>query len=727
MRPIDMRLAAVFLLALPLADGIPAAAQTQPAAPAGASSLPQGVDVAADSLEYDADQKVWIASGNVTVSDTGATLQADYMTIQTETQDVLARGHVIYKGEGRTWQGDELRYNLKTRMGDFGPFKAHSPPYYITAEDSKRVSTNQYLLSGVTLTTCAGDKPAFRIRAREATLTDGNKIRAKGVVMHLGPIPIFYLPALKRTLGPHPAFFQTIPGYSDRMGAFILGAYHYPVAEGVRGVTHLDLRSKRGVGVGQDLTWKSTNDTFSGDAQVYYANDQEPLEGPESEGRTEDNVDSDRYRLRLSHSQAFTPRDYLLANVDYLSDAYVEQDFFDEDFRDQVQPENRLTLTHRADKFTAAIQVNKRLNDFYENVDRVPELTLDVPTMRLGQTPAYYQSENSVAQLERVFPDGSKGVDYDSGRFDTAHQVSLPTRHFGFLNFIPRAGYRATYYSTTYEQGTETVTSFTTNDTGAVSAVTRTNRVALDVGSDTRSLFELGFENSLKGFKTWDDLLVLNGGDGLRHVAEPYLNYTYVPEPNLRPFELPQFDDIDRLDRRNDVQLGMRNKLQTRRSGRTVDLVDADIYTYYRFDPEETEEDFSDIIFDTELRLSDRFPIDFDGAFDTYEGEFSQFSTQMAYVMTDQSTASLEYRYRRDDQDLISGELVLFPNSKWSVRGYWRYDFELSELEEQTYFLQTRNSCMGYGLGFKQVDEDSQIWLQIWVLAFPGGQIKLGG
>ena len=45
-----------------------------------------------------------------------------------------------------------------------------------------------------------------------------------------------------------------------------------------------------------------------------------------------------------------------------------------------------------------------------------------------------------------MYPDGSAKEDYDAFRFDTSHRLYYPTKHFGWLNFIPRTGYRGTWY-----------------------------------------------------------------------------------------------------------------------------------------------------------------------------------------------------------------------------------------------------------------------------------------
>lgn len=724
------------------------------------------VDIEADSLEYLADRKLIVGTGNVIVREGGDLLQADYVTVKTDTRDVYARGNVLLRRGADVWQGDEMNYNLKTKEGDFGQFNAFVDPIHIRADSSRKMGENEVELKNVLITTCDGEDPDYSLRAREARLVNGERLKAKGVMLYYGAVPVMWMPRLERNLGKHERFWQFVPGFSSRNGAYLLSAYNYPVAKNVRGVTHIDPYSKKGVGLGQDFLWKSTNNvSWRGAFRSYYIDDQEPFRSDEEREREQELVDNERWRLKLEHNATLSDRDSFFSEVNYVSDPEMIKDFFDEEFRRSVQPENQVALTHRGDNFTAGLLLNKRLNDFFSNVDRLPELTLDAQQQPLGESGLFYQSQNSAAFLDRVFEESSDEEDYDAFRIDSGHLVSYPGKYLGFLTLTPRAGYRATYYSTTI--GTETVTNtiVQTDTNGIVSVTNEVTDIRSDLGADLRNVYELGLSASFKAFRAWDDLIVLGDGDGLRHVVEPYAIHTFIPEPNLTPEDLPQFDDVDEVDERHDIRLGLRNKLQTRRpasysmapltnlygSGvalpdvvseqrpatmpnyRVVDLVDANVYTFYRIEKEEDQEDFTDIFFDVSLRLAQRFPIDFDGRYDAYEGEFRTFNSEIAYIFNDMTSLSAEYRYKRDDQNQYALQAVLFPNARWSFQAYGRWDTENDGLQEQAYFIQRRSRCLGYGLGVRHIpnydgeDDDYRVWAQIWILAFPQTQPGIGG
>ena len=718
------------LLALALCHPQFAAAQKKDDSPASLADMVQsgGVDVQADELEYESDRRVMTGRGHVVIKHGVDTLTADFVTVDTVTQDATARGNVVIQREGTVWRGEEAKYNFKTRTGNFGGFDADMPPFHIKAKESQRTANGSFVLRNAKITTCDGDRPEFYMKAREVRITKNNRFRAKGVVFYLGPVPILYMPYVLKGLGEERTDIDLVPGYSSRLGAYLLTAYNYRINGGMTAATRLDYYGSRGPAVGQDFNWGDPRLTYRGGFKAYYVNDGSPMKG-----RTDDEVDefgdlvtSDRYRLKLFDTRSLSDRDYMMTDLNYLSDPVVVEDFFDNEYRNNVQPENRVSLGHRGDQYTAGLQINKRLNDFYDNVDRLPEATLDVPRMKLGETPLYYESGNSASFLSRLYPDGSDDEDYDAFRLDSSHMLYYPTKQFGFLSLIPRGGLRGTFYSYTYEDATVTNVISEVDTNGITHVTNRVETVRNDLGSDLRVLGELGFETSFKSFKVLTEEWMGRDDQGLRHIVEPYALYTFVPEPNITPENLPQFDEVDTLDKRNDVRFGVRNKLQTKRRTRVHDLVDADVWTTYRLDPDEDQHDFTDIYFDTELRLVDWFMVDFDGSYDEYENNISTFNTQLGLIFPDESRLSVEYRYADSTRDQIAAELRLFPNLRWSLDTYGRYAIDRSEFEEKSCFVTHKTSCVGWGLGFKQIDSDVQVWLQFWLLAFPKSSVNIG-
>lgn len=717
------------------ADAPAAVTADAPAVAQAERSLP--IDIEADRVEYRNNNKTAVLIGNAVVTQGESVFKADFISLDTETYEAHALGNIHVTHQGRIHTGEEFYYNFKSGEGDFGSFEMQQHPFFITAETSQRMTEGSYLVQNATLTTCEGDKPEFYIRSGDVEVVPDERIKARHVVLYYRGVPVFYLPVLSHDLDSTDTNLDVIPGYSDRMGAYLLTAYGYRLNEYVRGVTRLDIRSKRGLGVGQDFIWREReNNRWDGEFRVYYANDQEPYEAIDDEVRDEEMISEDRYRFKLRHRQNFTPADTLRVQSDYLSDPWVTEDFFDNEFRNNTQPENFAAYTHRDRQYTAGFEINSRVNDFYDNVNRLPEATFEVPTLQLGNTAFYYETRNSASYLERAFAEQREDAeDYDAMRIDTDHRVSFFSKHFGFLNLIPSVGYAATYYSSTVDRETSTnyvvsIEETTDEVTGEVSSETveeeQITTMVFDQGADVRNVFELGLDTSFKAFKVIHER-ARNGNDvGLRHVVEPRAEYTYVPEPNVLPANLYQFDTIDRRREINSIQLGIRNKLQTKRRGRVQDLVDFDLFTYYRLSTVDEQEDFSDIFFDLELRPVRGVFLDLECGFDPYETTFDRLDAQVALVAKDRSSLAFEYIHRDDERDVITSDLRLLPGRPVGYAGYVRYDFFDSDLEEHSHLLTLKSDCVGWGIGFRETGDELQLWFQVWLTAMPRGIVELG-
>jgi lipopolysaccharide assembly outer membrane protein LptD (OstA) len=716
--------------------GVTAAAEAAVAAAAGR------IDATADEMEYEEGTLWMVGRGHVVIRRGGATLFADYVRYNSATDEASAKGNVVLRrADGAVWRGQELAYNFRSGIGTFGAFEFESGVFRVFGEDSELAGVNQIRLRRVTITTCEKDDIEWCVRAGSATVTDERYVVARNAVFYLGGVPTMYVPWYRKDLHGD-GRLDFVPGYSSRLGPFLLTAYNYPVArlgEGrLKGVTHLNLYGERGFGLGQDFKWRATNDAWRGESRAFYIDDNKPYRSDkEREEREQYLTDPQRYRLRLDHVQTFTDRDTLYGRASYLSDPWVLRDFYRAEYEESPQPENRVVLSHRGEHSEASLLVNKRLNDFYDNVDRMPEASFLVRPIRLGDSPVYLESRSAASQLAAVAAEGSGREDYEATRLHTEETLYVPHKYFGFLTLVPRGVYRGTYYSKTLEDESSVTNLVSVVDTNTGETVTSEEVETLqpEAGSDFRNLYDLGLAASFKAFK------VLHEGEtawglGLRHVAEPHADYVYRPEPALRPDNLYTFDEIDTYDRLHQVTFGWRNEIQTRKHGGTVvhSLVDVDVYTTYLIEPDPGQDDFGPLVLDAELRPNDYFMMDVDARYDFYASTLQEFNTQAAIFGGNESRMAVEYRYRDQEQSLLTSELTLFPKAKWSVGAYARYEFEDSRLEEHSYFLRRRFDCVGLGAGFahepaydEEDEDDYRFWVQLWLLALPGTAVQLGG
>jgi lipopolysaccharide assembly outer membrane protein LptD (OstA) len=678
------------------------------------------IEADADQLDYDKVKGRITASGHVVITYGCDELRADRVLVNVNSGDAYALGNVVIKRGGQAdIKGTKIRYNFRTRVSSIDDPEVSVLPFHVVADKVTQSGRNEYVLHNAKVTTCKYKHPHshYHFKAKRVTVVPGEYIRTKGAVLSLGRVPVMYLPYWRHNLAEDSGF-RFLPGYRSRMGGYLLSSYYHRINSSLKAEHHIDYRSERGFALGEDLDWHTG--AGIGNLRLYYLNDDDPMDAADIADGLD--IDSRRYRIHLEHNQTFNERTQLLLQANYLSDPKVIEDFFNREYRHARQPETYASLSYRRDLYTVTALANVRLNDFYSNVNRLPELSLNFTRRQLGNSSFYYESHTSGAQLEKVWETGSINDDYSAVRFDTRHMIYQPRRYMGWLNFVPRAGYRGTYYS-------DTLTSITSNSvvtaTGTNSMETTTNSVTeiTNAAGQLRNMFEIGAEISFKAFKT------MNGG-AMRHIVEPYANYTFRMEPDVVPDELYQFDSIDGLDEVHQTLLGVRNKIQSKRNGRPHDLADINTFTTLNFNSDEDEDMFDKLYLDSDFYPADWLYINLYGIYGVSESELEEFNTRFNLVRDNIWKVRAEHRYRLDDSNLLTGTITVYPNIKWAFNVFGRYEFEDSRVQEQGGYIERKLDCIGMRLGgsvlpgFTRTDgtekeDEYRIMLSFWLTAFP--------
>ena len=734
----------LWILLCSAAEGGTAAAAASPLQGLSSAVTNEQVDINADELEYDRENFVVRARGNVVIRSGDDELRADSVVLNTATHEARAAGNVKFKRPGLEWAGERFTYNFTTRKWESASFESFMTPYHVRSTDSAAEDLEgggvAYVLHDATITTCSEPFPAYHyyLTAREVRIIPGDRLQAESVVVHAGPVPMFYLPYWSGSMTATRTGLRIAAGYRSSMGAYLLSTYRYELADGFEGATHLDYRTLRGVAVGQDVTWRTIDNKGRGGVYAYYLDDQGLSNGdyPSDSG-----VEPERYRFRVRHDQTLAARTYFKTEWNYLSDSYMLEDFYKREYSQSQEPENFATVVRSYDRSLVSLTARTQLNDFYTAVSRLPELEYDYFRNPIDDSGFYYESKSTASVLQKHFSETDGGEDYSALRADSSHYVYYPTKEFGFLSVVPRAGYRGTVFSKTKEDvtTTEVTTTVTTNTSSSggteVTSATTTNSVttAEERNAKYRSVVEVGLETSLKSFKAWRASWLGEEKD-FRHVLEPYANLTLMPEPSVKPDELYQFDEVDAIGKNYSGLFGVRNKIQEKRDGRPFDLIDLNLYTTYIFEQEYARDTLTNVVLKAQVRLLDRFPVDIDATWEPNTGVLTVLDTRVGYVDPNAWWILGEYLYEIDNIRLVSATLALQPNKTWDIATSGRYEMESSRLEEVGLSVTRNLDCMfiktglSYTPSYIQSDgtqhgDDYSVRLEIWLTAFPDVRI----
>lgn len=607
-----------------------------------------------------------------------------------ETKQVEAFGNVRILQGDQLWTSEHVRYNFDTHQMQAEQFRTGENPLFAAGDGLHGDITNKtYVASGAMLTADDIANPAVKIRAKRIKIIPGKKITASHATLYLGNVPVFYFPYYSRNIGPHANNLNALPGYRSLFGPFVLGTYTWWYNEQLDGVFHLDYREKRGPGIGPDVNY-NLGPWGQGTFRYYYTHDRDP-EADELGVA----IPEDRQRVWFSYSANPATNLYLKSLVRYESDLAVVRDFFEGEYRRNPQPNTYFEANKFWQNFSLDAYVQPRLNNFLETVERLPDIRLTGLRQQIGETPFYYESETSAGYYRRLFAENTgilgplPGPDYEAARADTFHQVLLPQTFFGWLNVTPRVGGRGTYYSDASGPGATTT-------------------------EETRGVFNTGAEVSFKASRLWPDVrsdtLDMNG---LRHIIEPSANYVYVPSPSeppqvlprfdyelpslrLLPIEYPDYNAIDSIDSQNVIRWGLHNKLQTKRKGQVVNLVNWDLYTDWRLKPNAGQTTFADLYSDLTFRPRNWLSFESITRYDINGGDWRMSFTTLTISPNETWSWRVGHYYLRDDfqpvptalgagSDILSSTLMYRLNENWGFRASHYYDIRQGRLQEQAY------------------------------------------
>jgi LPS-assembly protein len=645
--------------------------------------------VSPDFVEFDPETRITVVTNGIIVKYGGATLSARKARANERTGLVEAEGDVYLEHEGRIWRSDRMRYNFYSGEVLGSDFRTGQTPFFaegkVMAGDHK---AGVYVGREGSITTddYAGSA-GYKVRAKNIIIVPGEYVEATHAVLYLGKVPVFYFPYYRKSLKENANHISFTPGYRSLYGPFLLTAYNWYWDRQLEGVVHLDGRLKRGVGVGPDFKW--TLPKFGeGIFKSYYTHDLEPGEDP----FTGENIPENRYRVWAGHQVELRTNLTAKGLIRYQSDQFITRDFFESEYRENVQPNTFVEVNQRWSNFTLDVLAQPRVNDFFETVERLPDIKLTGLRQQIGVTPLYYESDSSVGYFRRKFAEDDTNNPYAAMRADTFHQITLPHTFFGWLTVAPRVGGRLTHYSEAHLEG----------------GVTEEHN---------RGVFNTGAEASFKVSRLWrEPKSKLFQIDGIRHILQPSVNYAFVPRPNVQPQELPQFDytvpttqllpitfpdfnAIDSIDAQNVVRLGLRNKIQTKRErrglGNVDNVVNWALYTDWRLDPNETQDSFSDIYSDADFRPFEWFTLTSEIRYDVNDGVLREANHIVTLTPNEIWAWQVGQRYLKNlpGGGPESGNNTFFHslyyrfNENWAARISHHFEGRDGVLEDQLYTI----------------------------------------
>ena len=504
---------------------------------------------------------------------------------QTVDVEIYTRGDMV--------KASRVSGNLSTGVIDITDFEARYKTFVCKAKSGTRKPSGEVSVKDAEISSCEyleTDEGHYSISCGEANIfpyasdsfgfngynpdVGDHSIWGYNCKLNVFGVPVLWVPMFYKPKDESPGLLQVRGGYSSDWGLYLGLSKKFQLSDYPFATTKLyvDLYAIRGVGYGDETvieTEYTKTDIFG-----YGLYDQKPYQTSDvQDGRL--TIPHARYDFRLSNVTHITPRLDFRGNFEITSDYYFRNDFFPDKFNADPEPATYAALEQQFDRLSTSLYIRPRVNNFYTAVEQLPGWRIDVPRQELFSN-IYYQGETSVSNMYMKWRDFDKPrttgnlVDpsnYNSFRLDTLHMFYYPFK-LDWLNLIPRSGFRMTGYqnsskTSVSEQDLQNMFAVNSPDGNSNAFVKNYDNKG---GSQYRFVGEFGLEANTKIYQSWQNTKnAFWNLDGMRHVFEPYVNYTYIPDPTVDRKNLYYFDDIDRIEQQNFVRLGMLNRLQTRR------------------------------------------------------------------------------------------------------------------------------------------------------------------
>lgn len=676
----------------------------------GAKKLEEPIVVNGDIVEYGAESQEVSATGNVEVIYKGSKLTCDKLVVNTQTKEGRAEGNARLDDENGVIVGDKILYNFQTKSGTIIDAGFRANPYFGKAQEVNKVSENEFVARSGFASTCSYDNPHYRIQSREIRVFPGDKIQTRHNVFKIGGVPIFYLPWYNHSLKDPLMHVQVMPGKRKEWGGYVLTAWRYNLTDYMDGRIYLDYRQKLGFAEGFGMNY-NTRVAGKGDLKFYYT-EEHPDDLPASMPQ-----DYERYLVRLRHKWEIDPRTLLTAELYKVGDDRRKYDslanflktYFYREFEKDSQPQSYVLLNHRFSYSSLDVLFLKRVNHWFDYVEKAPEIKYTMPNIRMGPTPFYFESQTMAASYNRKGTQVEPSTDeIDVSRFDTYNKISLPFK-LAFLTVTPYVADRFTLYDKEVEGNS----------------------------LPDRTVFYSGASINTKFYRIYNASSNFLGMDinGLRHIITPAVNYSYTHEPTVFWEKLKQIDSIDAITRGNVINLELANKLQTKRGNNSVDLLNCIFKTSYANQPKYGEKrgsSFSDFLVDLELMPYSWLRIDADATFkhsgsraDAGYNRFANVNYDVNFMFGKERSLGVGQRYERSGSNEITGSLLWRLNPKWKVKIYERYNLrptsELSGgLREQEYTISRDLHCWEMDVTYNiRKEEGHTLWCIFRLKAFP--------
>ena len=223
------------------------------------------VDITAKELNYNKEQNIYTAEGDVEMKEGTRRLNADFVLYNDTTKDAFAEGHVVFQDPGDVIHAERMSLNMVTQRGTIenGQVFMKTGNFSMNGNEIEKTGESSYLVHKGEFTTCGWDRPSWTFKAKEIQLTMGEYATARSSTFSIMGHKMLYLPwslfpvKTERQSGFLLPLFQL----SSRDGTIFRNAFYWAIAKDQDATFCLDWIEERGFKPSAEYRYWLTDNT----------------------------------------------------------------------------------------------------------------------------------------------------------------------------------------------------------------------------------------------------------------------------------------------------------------------------------------------------------------------------------------------------------------------------------------------------------------------------------
>ncbi|MBI4248757.1 MAG: LPS-assembly protein LptD, partial [Elusimicrobia bacterium] len=338
------------------------------------------IEFYSDSFDYQKSSSIVVLKGQVEVFDSTWTMRAEQVVIDLTSQRAQASGRVQISDGKSVLLGQNGYFDFAARESYVEEASGGYPPWIFKGR-FLRVRKSKFIYKHARFTSCAEENAHYHFTASRLTVFPDHYLLGSNIFLYLGPIPVFYLPVVYRSLSPKHLWVTRVrPGYDKRNGGQFQTATDFNLGPFAWTRLYLDYFQKEGIGSGLELNYRR-NDRLKGTLYGYHIH--------ETTSR------KDRWTFLGNHWQQLSPIYSAQGRLQILSDPQFNNLYFRSNaFRIAPQLDNSAAIVRQTPQSTLRLSVS-RLDmqnlaaDRFERADgKIPRLDFQsAPFQLFGLTP----------------------------------------------------------------------------------------------------------------------------------------------------------------------------------------------------------------------------------------------------------------------------------------------------------------------------------------------------